>query len=108
MLAAPTALTGHEAIDLEVEVDQAALQNLEFGGQSIQISARRKVQQPEHDLDVPVDPTLGLEPLLDGARERLGEMSVREQLLGEPGESLRTIQPLDDGLVPPEPTDVRV
>jgi hypothetical protein len=35
-------------------------------------------------------------------------MSVREQLLGEPGESLRTIQPLDDGLVPPEPTDVRV
>jgi SAM-dependent methyltransferase len=78
------ALCALEAIDLEAQVGQIALDDLELGQETVQVGARREVQQREHRLHVAIDRALGLEPALERAGECLGDQRPLEQLLGQP------------------------
>src|SRR5262249_47435631 len=80
---ARSALGSLEAVDLQAQVGEVALDDLELGEQAVQIGARRQVQQGEQRLDVAVGLPLGLEPPLERARHRLREERAAEQVLGQ-------------------------
>jgi len=87
-------------IDLEVQIDQAPLDRLNLGKQTIDVRPGRQVEEPEEHLHVPVDPTLGLENPLPAPRERLGDARIREHSPGKPRKPLpaEAVYPLQDGL----------